>query len=124
MLYRINAFIDDESGETMASSKEFVDSTMDALNLATGGNVSSRAMMGEHVVYYRDKVIGGIYNDRLLIKVTPSSSAAIPEDELELPYEGAKLMLRVRNLDDLGFIAGLFEAMYDELPARKAKSKK
>ena len=108
----------------MASSKEFVDSTMDALNLATSGNVSSRAMMGEHVVYYRDKVIGGIYNDRLLIKVTPSSSSAIPEDELELPYEGAKLMLRVRNFDDPGFIAGLFEAMYDELPARKAKTKK
>lgn len=58
----------------MASSKECVAYVIEQLNIATGGNVSSRAMMGEYVVYYRDKVIGGIYDDRLLVKVTDSFS--------------------------------------------------
>lgn len=105
----------------MSSTKEFVDSTIDTLNLATGGKMSSRPMMGEHVVYYRDKVIGGIYDDRLLVKVTPTSSERIPEDRLEIPYEGAKMMYRVRDLDDLESITALFEAIYDELPARKKR---
>lgn len=105
----------------MSSSKEFVEGTIEALNLATGGKVSSRPMMGEYVIYYRDKVIGGIYDDRLLVKVTPSSSMHIPEDQLETPYEGAKKMLRMRNLDDFKVISDLFEAMYDELPARKKR---
>ncbi len=89
--------------------------------MATGGKVSSRPMMGEHVVYYRDKVVGGIYGDRLLLKVTPASKAHIPEDQLEIPYEGAKKMLRMVDLDDRAVIASLLQAMYEELPARKKR---
>ena len=98
----------------MASSKERVAYVIEQLNIATGGNVSSRAMMGEYVVYYRDKVIGGIYDDRLLVKVNAS---------LETPYAGAKEMLKIENVEDAAAIKELFEAMYPELPARKTKKK-
>ncbi len=97
---------------------------MDALSVATGGNVSSRPMMGEYVVYYRDKVIGGIYDDRLLVKVTPSSREMLAHAPLELPYEGAKEMVRIQDLDERDTISALFEAMYDELPKPRPRKKK
>lgn len=107
----------------MASSKERVAYVIDQLNIATGGNVSSRAMMGEYVVYYRDKVIGGIYDDRLLVKVTDSSRELLADAPLELPYVGAKEMLKLEAIEDAKAIKELFEAMYPELPARKTKKK-
>lgn len=69
----------------MASSKERVAYVIEQLNIATGGNVSSRAMMGEYVVYYRDKVIGGIYDDRLLVKVTDLLARCLRTLLLRLP---------------------------------------
>lgn len=107
----------------MASSKERVAYVIDQLNIATGGNVSSRAMMGEYVVYYRDKVIGGIYDDRLLVKVTDSSRELLADAPLELPYVGAKEMLKLEAIEDAKAIKELFETMYPELPARKTKKK-
>lgn len=107
----------------MASSKERVAYVIDQLNIATGGNVSSRAMMREYVVYYRDKVIGGIYDDRLLVKVTDSSRKLLADAPLELPYAGAKEMLKLEAIEDAAAIKELFEAMYPELPARKTKKK-
>lgn len=106
-----------------ASSKERVAYVIERLNIATDGNVSSRAMMGEYVVYYRDKVIGGIYDDRLLVKVTDSSRALLANASLEIPYAGAKEMLKIENVEDAAAIKELFEAMYPELPARKTKKK-
>ena len=81
----------------MASSKERVAYVIERLNIATDGNVSSRAMMGEYVVYYRDKVIGGIYDDRLLVKVTDSSRALLANASLEIPYAGAKEKMLPRS---------------------------
>lgn len=107
----------------MASSKEHVDYVIEQLNIATDGNVSSRAMMGEYVVYYRDKVIGGIYNDRLLVKVTKASQEMLAKAPLEIPYQGAKEMFKIEDPEDHTFIAALFEAMYPELPARKPKKR-
>lgn len=88
----------------MASSKERVAYVIERLNIATDGNVSSRAMMGEYVVYYRDKVIGGIYDDRLLVKVTDSSRALLANASLEIPYAGAKEMLKIENIEDAAAI--------------------
>lgn len=107
----------------MASSKERVAYVIEQLNIANGGNVSSRAMMGEYVVYYRDKVVGGIYDDRLLVKVTDSSRRLLVNASLEIPYAGAKEMLKIENVEDADAIKELFEAMYPELPARKTKKK-
>lgn len=108
----------------MASSKEHVNYVIEQLNIATNGNVSSRAMIGEYVIYYRDKVIGGIYNDRLLVKVTKASQDLLVQAPLEIPYQGAKEMFKIEDVEDHAFIVKLFEAMYPELPARKPRKKK
>ena len=86
--------------------------------------ISYRAMMGEFIIYYRGKIVGGIYDDRLLVKALPSAIAYMPSASYELPYQGAKEMLLVDEVDDKTFLTGLFNAMYDELPAPKPKKKK
>ena len=105
----------------MASSKEFLDFVSDQLSLIDG--VSFRRMMGEYVIYYKDRVIGGIYDDRFLVKQTPSSKKLLPDAPLELPYEGGKSMISVSDVDDRAFFKDLFIAMADELPIKKPKRK-
>ena len=95
----------------MASTRDYLEFILEQLSDAE--DVSYRAMMGEYVLYYRDKVFGGIYDNRFLIKPVKSASALMPDAPLELPYEGAKEMLLVENLEDKKFLAGLLEAMYD-----------
>jgi len=80
-------------------------------------------MMGEYIIYYGGKVIGGIYDDRFLVKPTKSAVAMMPESRFEIPYEGAKEMLLVEDIDNREFLMELFEAMYDELPSPKKKRK-
>jgi TfoX/Sxy family transcriptional regulator of competence genes len=80
-----------------------------------------KAMMGEYIIYYRSKIVGGIYDDRFLVKPTQSAKTLMPEANLELPYEGAKEMLLVDDVDNREFLRTLLEAMYDELPAPKKK---
>lgn len=106
----------------MSSSKEYVEYVLEQLSDA--GEVSSRAMMGEYVVYYRGKVIGGIYDDRFLVKSTESARRLLPDAELQLPYEGAKEMLLVDAIENRTLMAELLEAMYPELPAPKPRKKK
>lgn len=106
----------------MASSKEYVNYIMDQLSGLEG--VRSRAMMGEYVVYYKDKVAGGIYDDRLLIKPVQAALDYMPRAVWELPYEGAKEMLLVENVDDREWLTGLFQAIWEQLPAPKKKKNK
>lgn len=80
-------------------------------------------MMGSFMIYYRGKLVGGIYNDRLLVKPVKSAVFYMPKAEYSLPYAGAKEMLLVDNVDDKAYLAGLFEAMYDDLPMPKDKKK-
>ena len=104
----------------MAMSKEYLRFVMDQLSDLP--EISSRPMMGEYVLYYRGKVIGGIYDDRLLLKPTKAAAEIIPEAEREIPYEGAKELLLV-DVDDKELLTRLIEAMYPELPGqRKRKS--
>ena len=83
--------------------------------------ITHRAMMGEYILYYRGKIVGGIYDDRLLVKPVPSAISLMPTAPYERPYEGAKEMLLVDSVDDRAFLTKLFEAMYEELPAPKKK---
>lgn len=101
----------------MASSKEYLDFIMDQLSDLEG--VTVRAMMGEYIIYYRGKIVGGIYDDRFLVKPVPAAVALMPEAQRELPYEGAKEMLLVDEVDNREFMCNLLRAMYDELPAPK-----
>ena len=103
----------------MASSKEYLDFTTEQLAGVDG--VTYRAMMGEYIVYCRGKIVGGVYDDRFLVKPTESARAMMPDAQLELPYEGAKEMLLVDNVDDREFLRGLVEAVYGELPEPKRR---
>ena len=106
----------------MASSKEYFEFIKEQLSQLYG--VSFRTMMGEYVIYYRDKVIGGIYDDRLLIKPTKAALSLMPSASKELPYEGGNEMLLVDNVDDKNFLAALFDATYKELPEKRGKKGK
>ncbi|MBQ3465565.1 MAG: TfoX/Sxy family protein [Firmicutes bacterium] len=105
----------------MASSKEYLDYIMDQLSGLD--DISYRAMMGEYIIYYRGKVVGGIYDDRFLVKPVKSAASMMPDADRELPYEGAKEMLLVDDVENREFLRELLEAMYDELPAPKKKKK-
>lgn len=78
-------------------------------------------MMGEYILYYQGKIVGGIYDDRFLVKPTKSAKALMPKATLELPYEGAKEMLLVEDMDNKEFLCVLLNAMLAELPAQKEK---
>ena len=98
----------------MASSRDYLDFVLE--QLAELDEVSWRAMMGEYLLYYRGKLIGGVYDDRFLVKPTASARAMLPEAARETPYEGAKEMLLVDRVEDRTFLRDLLEAMYPELP--------
>ena len=103
----------------MASSKEYLAFVVEQLSGLD--DITYKAMMGEYIIYYRDKIVGGIYDDRFLVKPTKSAKNLMPEADLELPYEGAKEMLLVDDVDNREFLRTLIEAIYDELPTPKKK---
>ena len=105
----------------MPSTKDYLDYIMEQLSGLE--NISCRAMMGEYIIYYRGKIIGGIYDDRFLVKPTKSAVQMMPNAPHELPYEGAKEMLLVEDIDDRDFLRDLLNAMWAELPAPKKKKK-
>ena len=107
----------------MASSKEYLDFILDQLSELDG--ISWRKMMGEYILYRHGKIVGGIYDDRFLVKPTRSAAAMMPYAGREIPYEGAKEMLLVDNVENREFLRELLEAMDGELPAPKpGKSRK
>ncbi len=77
----------------MASSKEYLEFVLE--QLAELDEITYRAMMGEYIIYYRGKIVGGIYDDRLLVKPIKSAISYMPTATYELPYDGAKEMLLV-----------------------------
>jgi TfoX/Sxy family transcriptional regulator of competence genes len=106
----------------MASSKEYLDFILEQVSELD--NVSYKAMMGEFIIYYKGKIIGGLYDDRLLVKPVQSAINYMPNAVYELPYDGAKEMLLIDDVDNKEFLIGLFDAVYDDLPAPKPKKKK
>ena len=106
----------------MASSEEYLRFIQD--QLSERGEITFRPMMGEFLLYDRGKLFGGIYDNRLLVKPVKAAVSYLQTVSYELPYEGAKAMLFVDNVDDKAYLCGLLEAIYDELPAPKPKKKK
>ena len=98
----------------MASSKEYRE-----LILEECGGLSARTMMGEYLLYYGGKIVGGVYDNRLLVKPTRSAASLMPNAPRELPYEGAREMLLVENMEDKAFLQSLLAAIAEELPAPK-----
>ena len=105
----------------MASSKDYLEYILDQLSGLD--DISYRAMIGEYIIYYCGKVVGGIYDDRFLVKPVKAALAMMPDADLELPYEGAKEMLLVDDVENREFLRELLEAMYEELPAPKKRKK-
>ena len=103
----------------MASDRNYLDFIMDQLSGLDG--VTCRAMMGEYIIYYHGRIVGGLYDNRFLVKQTASALRLMPDAAKELPYPGAKEMLLVDNIDDRAFLEELLNSMYDELPAPKKR---
>ena len=101
----------------MGSSKEYLEYILEQLSDLE--DISHRAMMGEYILYYRGKIFGGIYDDRFLIKPVKIAKEMMPDANMELPYDGAKEMLLVDDVENREFLKELIEAMYDELPLRE-----
>lgn len=106
----------------MASSREYLDFVLEQLSELH--DITYKAMMGEYIIYYQGKIVGGIYDDRFLVKPVESAIRLMPNAEYELPYEGAKEMLLVDQIENKDFLAELLNAMYEELPTSKAKNKR
>ena len=106
----------------MSSSKEYLDFILEQLSELE--DISYRAMMGEYIIYYTGRIICGIYDDRLLVKPVKSAIDYMPDAKYELPYEDAKAMLLVDNVDNRKYLTNLFEVMLDELPVSKVRKKK
>ena len=106
----------------MGSSKEYLQFILEQLAGLDG--ISYSPMMGEYIIYYRDKIVGGIYDDRFLVKPVPSAIRRFLAATYELPYEGGKEMLLVEEVDDKEFLKSLIEEMYEELPVPKNKRKR
>ena len=106
----------------MTSSKEYLAYILEQLSGLE--DIRYRAMMGEYILYYREKVVGGVYDDRFLIKNVTAARESMLDASLERPYEGAKEMLLVENIEDREFLTDLFNSIYDELPTPQPKKKK
>ncbi len=103
----------------MATTKEFLSYLSEQLSLAE--EIATRPMMGEYLLYCKGKLIGGIYDDRLLLKPTKAVSSLLPQAELQTPYEGAKPMIFVEELENRELLKTLCERTADELPAKKKR---
>jgi TfoX/Sxy family transcriptional regulator of competence genes len=104
----------------MASKREYLDFILE--QLSDMEDIIFRRMMGEYILYYRGRVFGGIYDDRLLVKPVPAAVKLMPDAEMEKPYDGAKEMILVNDVDDRGFLKNLVESMWEELPEKKRKA--
>ena len=105
----------------MSSTDQYLEFVLDLLGELD--NVAHRKMMGEYVLYYRGKVVGGIYDDRFLLKVTPASKRLLPDAPRATPYKGAKEMLLVET-EDREALRDVVTSMWEELPAVKKRAKK
>lgn len=106
----------------MSSSKGYLDYVLDCLSHID--DISYRGMMGEYVIYFREKVIGGIYDDRFLVKPVESAKALMPDALMEIPYDGSKPMLLVDRLEERDFMSDLLYTMYAQLPFPKPRRNK
>ena len=106
----------------MASSRDYLEFVLDQLSALD--DISYKAMMGEFIIYYQGKIVGGIYDDRFLVKPTEAARRMMPDAPQEIPYDGAKAMLLVEDVDDREFLCDLLNEMVDKLPAPKKPAQK
>lgn len=103
----------------MATSREFLDFITEQLSELDG--ITYRQMMGEYIIYYGGKIAAYLCDNRLLVKPVPAAARLLPDARYEPPYDGAKDMLLVEQVEDKRLLCELFDAMYDELPLPKKR---
>lgn len=103
----------------MPSSQDYYNFVLDQLSLLS--DITTRKMMGEYILYYKGKIFGGIYDNRLLVKPNEAAKKMMPDAPLEEPYPGAKKMLLVEEVDNKDFLKELVEAVYSSLINRRNK---
>ena len=103
----------------MASRKEFLEYILEQLSELE--EITYRARMGEYIIHYKSRIAGGIYDDRLLIKPVKSAIDYVSDIRYEVPYEGAKEMILIEEVDNKEYLTELFKAIYDDLPTPKKK---
>ena len=101
----------------MSSSKDFLDFVLDQLSGLP--DITYRAMMGEFIIYYRGKIVGGIYDNRFLVKPIPSAQKLLPNAKMEIPYPKGKPMIMIPDIEDTELLESVFNVIYDELPNKK-----
>ena len=97
----------------MASTKEYLEYVLEQLSEVDG--LRYRPMMGEYLIYCKNKLVGGVYDDRLLVKPTKSALALLPDAPREEPYPGGRPMLLVTEMENKRLLQELLEAMADEV---------
>ena len=105
----------------MASSKEYFDFISEQLSGLE--DISYRKMMGEYIIYYRGKIVGGIYDDRLLVKPVKSAESYLQSVTYELPYEGAKPMYLVDCVDEQDKLCAIISEVTEDLKKNPKKKK-
>ena len=105
--------------KTMSSTKEYLDFVLEQLSDLP--DIDYRAMMGEFIIYYHGRVIGGIYDNRFLIKPTKSAKEILPNAPMETPYPKGSPMIMIPDIENRELLVQLFNAMYLELPDRKKR---
>lgn len=102
----------------MASSRDFLEFVLEQLSELP--DVTYRAMMGEFIIYYHNTVVGGIYDNRFLVKPTESVRKILPNASMEIPYNGGKPMMLLDDIENPELLKCALNAVYDDL----SKSKK
>lgn len=106
----------------MPSSKEFLNYVLDQLSNLE--DISYRYMMAEYIIYYKGKIAGGIFNNRLMIKPVKAAMNFLKEPVYDIPFDGAKEWILIEDIDDKDFLTNLFKVIYDDLSFPKKKSTK
>ncbi len=101
----------------MATSKEFRDYVVE--QLSDLGNITCRPMMGEYLLYYKDILFGGIYDERVLVKNVPSNQCF--DMSLEIPYTGAKPMYMIEEIENKEYMYQIILATCKSLKPKEKK---
>lgn len=106
----------------MSTSKSYMEFIMGQLGRLE--DIRSRQMMGEYIIYYKDRIFAYVCDDTFFVKPVPSAFEMLPDAPLRPPYRGAKDMIVVENVDDARFLCRLAEKVFPELTVPKKKAKK
>lgn len=99
----------------MATSKEYKDFILEQLNILD--NITYKAMMGEYLLYYNSILFGGIYDNRLLVKIVNSNKKYNMQEQI--PYKSAKPMYLVDDIDNKEKLKEIVIETCKDLPSKK-----